>query len=64
MFFLAFWPFKKVAGNTTLTPGRFFCLVFEPLGSSLYDVIKKNRFRGFLVASSFYRALEQESAGF
>merc|ERR1712217_885332 len=26
---------------------RFFCLVFEPLGVSLYDFMKKNHYRGF-----------------
>lgn len=26
---------------------RFFCLVFEPLGASLYDFLKGNSFRGF-----------------
>lgn len=24
-----------------------FCMVFNPLGSSLYDIIKKNNYRGF-----------------
>jgi len=28
---------------------RFFCLVFEPLGESLYDFLKANDFRGFWV---------------
>lgn len=32
--------------DTFTHDSRFFCLVFEPLGSSLYDVIKKNHFRG------------------
>jgi len=27
----------------------YFCLVFEPLGMSLYDFLKKNHFRGFWV---------------
>lgn len=27
--------------------GKFFCLVFEPLGISLYDFLKRNGFRGF-----------------
>lgn len=26
---------------------KFFCLVFEPLGVSIYEFMKKNRFRGF-----------------
>jgi len=26
---------------------KYFCLVFEPLGISLYDFLKKNNFRGF-----------------
>lgn len=28
---------------------KFYCLVFEPLGVSLYDFMKKNAFRGFLM---------------
>lgn len=28
---------------------NFFCLVFEPLGASLYDFLRKNVFRGFWV---------------
>lgn len=28
---------------------RFFCLVFEALGASLYDFLKRNNFRGFWV---------------
>eukprot|EP00930_Biecheleria_cincta_P082948 TRINITY_DN72582_c0_g1_i1.p1 TRINITY_DN72582_c0_g1~~TRINITY_DN72582_c0_g1_i1.p1 ORF type:complete len:407 (+),score=72.47 TRINITY_DN72582_c0_g1_i1:33-1253(+) len=27
--------------------GRFFCMVFEPLGVSLYDFLKSNMYRGF-----------------
>ena len=61
--FMFFLPFGLSQTWQQHTPGRFFCLVFEPLGSSLYDVIKKNRFRGFLVASSSYRTLGQKSAG-
>jgi dual-specificity kinase len=30
--------------------GPLFCLVFQPLGSSLYDVLKQNRYRGFFMA--------------
>nr|ABV22242.1 serine/threonine kinase [Karlodinium veneficum] len=30
-----------------LHDGRFFCLVSEVLGASLYDVLKHNRYRGF-----------------
>merc|ERR1719478_1541450 len=26
---------------------KYYCLVFEPLGVSLYDFMKKNAFRGF-----------------
>lgn len=33
--------------ETFMHEGKFFCLVFEPLGVSLYDFIKKNNFRGF-----------------
>lgn len=29
--------------------GRFFCLVFEVLGASLYDILKQNRYRGLWV---------------
>lgn len=36
--------------DTFIHNAKFFCLVFEPLGSSLYDVIKKNRFRGLWLA--------------
>jgi len=28
---------------------KFYCLVFEPLGVSLYDFLKKNGFRGFFM---------------
>lgn len=31
-------------------PERYFCLAFEPLGVSLYDLLKQNRFRGLWVA--------------
>merc|ERR1712032_736126 len=33
--------------DTFTHDARFFCLVFEPLGISLYDFLKKNGFRGF-----------------
>eukprot|EP00401_Gymnodinium_catenatum_P004957 CAMPEP_0117534528 /NCGR_PEP_ID=MMETSP0784-20121206/40458_1 /TAXON_ID=39447 /ORGANISM="" /LENGTH=525 /DNA_ID=CAMNT_0005331011 /DNA_START=73 /DNA_END=1650 /DNA_ORIENTATION=+ len=33
--------------DTFTHDGRLFCLAFEVLGASLYDVLKKNRFRGF-----------------
>merc|ERR550532_1978258 len=35
--------------DTFLQDQRFYCLVFEPLGESLYDFLKKNSFRGFLM---------------
>ena len=28
----------------------FYCLVFEPLGMSLYDLLKRNHHRGFEMA--------------
>ena len=36
-----------------------FCLVFKPLGCSLYDVLKKNNYRGFPLKTvqSFFRQL-------
>eukprot|EP00927_Polykrikos_kofoidii_P048205 TRINITY_DN42425_c0_g1_i1.p1 TRINITY_DN42425_c0_g1~~TRINITY_DN42425_c0_g1_i1.p1 ORF type:complete len:579 (-),score=119.96 TRINITY_DN42425_c0_g1_i1:55-1791(-) len=33
--------------ETFLHDSRFYCLVFEPLGTSLYDFLKANDFRGF-----------------
>eukprot|EP00913_Durusdinium_trenchii_P026321 g24698.t2 len=36
--------------DTFIHESKFFCLVFEPLGSSLYDFIKKNHFRGLWLA--------------
>lgn len=33
--------------DTFVHCGKFFCLVFEPLGISLYDFLKRNGFRGF-----------------
>jgi dual-specificity kinase len=33
--------------DTFTHDSRFFCLVFEPLGVSLYDFLKSNNFRGF-----------------
>lgn len=33
--------------DTFTHEGKFFCLVFEPLGVSIYDFLKKNSFRGF-----------------
>mmetsp|Transcript_59853 Transcript_59853/g.142591 ORF Transcript_59853/g.142591 Transcript_59853/m.142591 type:complete len:511 (+) Transcript_59853:56-1588(+) len=33
--------------DTFVHDSRHLCLVFEPLGSSLYDFMKKNSFRGF-----------------
>mmetsp|Transcript_263 Transcript_263/g.890 ORF Transcript_263/g.890 Transcript_263/m.890 type:complete len:512 (-) Transcript_263:112-1647(-) len=33
--------------DTFVHSGRHLCLVFEPLGASLYDFMKKNCFRGF-----------------
>eukprot|EP00931_Biecheleriopsis_adriatica_P053836 TRINITY_DN31600_c0_g1_i1.p1 TRINITY_DN31600_c0_g1~~TRINITY_DN31600_c0_g1_i1.p1 ORF type:complete len:480 (+),score=93.91 TRINITY_DN31600_c0_g1_i1:80-1441(+) len=35
--------------DTFTHDSKFFCLVFEPLGMSLYDFLKKNDFRGFWV---------------
>lgn len=35
--------------DTFMHQGKYFCLVFETLGVSLYDFIKKNDFRGFWV---------------
>ncbi|CAE8716736.1 unnamed protein product [Polarella glacialis] len=35
--------------DTFTHDSKFFCLVLEPLGMSLYDFIKKNHFRGFWV---------------
>jgi dual-specificity kinase len=36
-----------------------FCLVFNPLGASLYDLIKKNNYRGFplKLVQSFLRQI-------
>jgi dual-specificity kinase len=45
--------------------GRNYCMVFERLGPSLYDVIKKNGYRGFnydLIRVFFKQILE--SIGF
>ena len=38
---------------------QHYCIVFETLGKSLYDVIKQNRYKGFPVAQvqSFARQL-------
>jgi len=36
-----------VMHETFTHAGVFFCLVFEVLGASLYDLLKRNRFRGF-----------------
>lgn len=33
--------------ETFMHEQRFYCLVFEPLGASLYDFLKGNSFRGF-----------------
>eukprot|EP00931_Biecheleriopsis_adriatica_P012434 TRINITY_DN113574_c0_g1_i1.p1 TRINITY_DN113574_c0_g1~~TRINITY_DN113574_c0_g1_i1.p1 ORF type:complete len:418 (+),score=79.69 TRINITY_DN113574_c0_g1_i1:34-1254(+) len=33
--------------ETFMHEGTFFCLVFEPLGPSLYDVLKGNKYQGF-----------------
>eukprot|EP00440_Ansanella_granifera_P051628 gb/GFBE01055974.1/.p1 GENE.gb/GFBE01055974.1/~~gb/GFBE01055974.1/.p1 ORF type:complete len:510 (+),score=111.59 gb/GFBE01055974.1/:1-1530(+) len=33
--------------DTFTHESKYFCLVFEPLGTSLYDFLKKNHFRGF-----------------
>merc|ERR1719174_2392695 len=33
----------------TFTEGSLFCLAFEPLGSSLYDLLKANKYRGFFM---------------
>jgi len=33
--------------DTFVHEGKYFCLVFEPLGMSLYDFVKENGFRGF-----------------
>jgi len=33
--------------DTFMHDNRIFCLAFEPLGPSLYDLLKRNRFRGF-----------------
>lgn len=33
--------------DTFIHDSKFFCLVFEPLGTSMYDFLKKNAFRGF-----------------
>lgn len=33
--------------DTFIHEAKFFCLVFEPLGVSLYDFLKDNGFRGF-----------------
>jgi len=33
--------------ETFVFDNRFFCLVFEPLGTSLYDFLRANDFRGF-----------------
>ncbi len=42
-----------------------FCIVFEQLGPSLYDIIKKNRYKGYppYYVQSFARQLF-ESIGF
>jgi len=34
----------------TFMEGTHFCLVFEPLGSSLFDLLKANKYRGFFMA--------------
>lgn len=34
----------------TFQEGSLFCLAFEPLGSSLYDLLKSNKYRGFFMA--------------
>jgi dual-specificity kinase len=33
----------------TFQEGTLFCLAFEPLGSSLYDLLKANKYRGFFM---------------
>lgn len=35
--------------DTFMHDHRIFCLAFEVLGASLYDILKQNRFRGFWV---------------
>eukprot|EP00747_Dinoflagellata_sp_TGD_P186284 gnl/TRDRNA2_/TRDRNA2_43241_c0_seq1.p1 gnl/TRDRNA2_/TRDRNA2_43241_c0~~gnl/TRDRNA2_/TRDRNA2_43241_c0_seq1.p1 ORF type:complete len:545 (+),score=69.26 gnl/TRDRNA2_/TRDRNA2_43241_c0_seq1:117-1751(+) len=35
--------------ETFMHDNKYFCLVFEVLGSSLYDFLKKNSFRGFFM---------------
>lgn len=40
---------------------QFYCMVFKPLGKSLYEIIKKNKYQGFpikLVQSFFYQILK------
>jgi dual-specificity kinase len=34
----------------TFSEGLLYCLVFQRLGSSLYDVLKSNKYRGFFMA--------------
>merc|ERR1740138_1713305 len=33
--------------DTFTYDSKFFCLVFEPLGTSLYDFLKDNEYRGY-----------------
>lgn len=42
-----------------------FCIVFKPLGKSLYDVLKMNKYKGFPLplAQSFFRQILR-SVGF
>eukprot|EP00929_Paragymnodinium_shiwhaense_P058243 TRINITY_DN2915_c2_g1_i1.p1 TRINITY_DN2915_c2_g1~~TRINITY_DN2915_c2_g1_i1.p1 ORF type:complete len:624 (+),score=146.87 TRINITY_DN2915_c2_g1_i1:110-1981(+) len=35
--------------DTFMHDNRIFCLAFEPLGPSLYDVLKRNKFRGYFM---------------
>ena len=41
-----------------------FCLVFNPLGCSLYDLLKKNNYRGFHLKTvrSFFRQILKSMA--
>eukprot|EP00747_Dinoflagellata_sp_TGD_P088332 gnl/TRDRNA2_/TRDRNA2_163957_c2_seq2.p1 gnl/TRDRNA2_/TRDRNA2_163957_c2~~gnl/TRDRNA2_/TRDRNA2_163957_c2_seq2.p1 ORF type:complete len:516 (-),score=111.45 gnl/TRDRNA2_/TRDRNA2_163957_c2_seq2:99-1646(-) len=41
---------------------KHFCLVFEALGASLYDFLKKNRFRGFWMQDIHCMAFEMMQA--